>query len=181
MKNKRHNEQMDIRELLKSNLFNLWKERLDIPLKTDFMSLFNERLNECCNVSELVKLMSELIQSHIETIHDERQYIKKKPIRIAKEYMQQHYNKPLTLEEISGVVGFNSTYFSYLFKKTTDMNFLECLTTIRIEKAKELLISTDHTIADLCGMVGYADTKYFSKLFKKATGLSPSEYRKLYQ
>lgn len=104
----------------------------------------------------------------------------KKPIRVAKQYIYDNYNKNLTLEGVSNHIGFNPTYFSAFFKKETGKNFSEYLTELRMKNAKLCLISSDRDIADIAEEVGYGDIKYFSKLFKKVTGLSPSEYRKLY-
>ncbi|MDR2902959.1 MAG: helix-turn-helix transcriptional regulator, partial [Clostridiales bacterium] len=61
------------------------------------------------------------------------------------------------------------------------MNFLEFLVEIRVSKSKELLVDTDKSIAEIAISVGYMDLKHFSKLFKKYAGLTPSEYRKIYQ
>ena len=67
-----------------------------------------------------------------------------------------------------------------LFKKETGKNFLEYVTELRIQNAKNYLIQTNYDIAEVASAVGYNDLKYFSKLFKKTTGLNPSEFRKLY-
>ena len=73
----------------------------------------------------------------------------------------------------------NAAYFSTLFKKETGKNFLEYVTELRIQNAKNYLIQTNYDIAEVASAVGYNDLKYFSKLFKKTTGLNPSEFRKL--
>ena len=88
--------------------------------------------------------------------------------------------EPLTLEEVGGVVGFNASYFSSLFKKETGQNFLEYLSEVRMNRAKELLKETKLPVGEICERVGYADLKYFTKSFKKATGIKPGEFRKLY-
>lgn len=103
-----------------------------------------------------------------------------RPIRDAKQYIYDHFSQNITLEDISEQIGFNPAYFSTLFKKETGKNFLEYVTELRIQKAKNYLIQTDYDIAEIAASVGYGDLKYFSKLFKKNTGLSPSEFRKLY-
>lgn len=103
-----------------------------------------------------------------------------KPIRDAKKYIQDNFNSHLNLEMVSEYVGFNSAYFSTLFKKETGKNFLEYVTDLRIQKAKNYLIQTDQDVAEIALAVGYSDLKYFSKLFKKTTGINPSEFRKLY-
>ena len=71
--------------------------------------------------------------------------------------------------------------FSTLFKKETGQNFLDYLTELRISKAKELLCGETLSVQDVAETVGYSDLKYFSRLFKKATGVSPSDYKKLYK
>lgn len=103
-----------------------------------------------------------------------------KPIRMAKQYINENYNAELSLEGVSSYIGFNPAYFSYLFKKETGKNFMEYVMEIRIQNAKQFLIQTDKDLSDIAMEVGYMDLKYFSKLFKKITGLNPSEFRKLY-
>ena len=81
---------------------------------------------------------------------------------------------------VSKEIGFNATYFSGMFKKETDMNFSEYLKKIRIDNAKNLLLNTENSVEDISYAVGYSDIKYFSRLFKKLTGVTPTEFRKLY-
>ena len=103
-----------------------------------------------------------------------------KPIRDAKKYIHDNFNKHISLDNVSEYIGFNAAYFSTLFKKETGKNFLEYVTELRIQNAKNYLIQTNYDIAEVASAVGYNDLKYFSKLFKKTTGLNPSEFRKLY-
>ncbi len=86
----------------------------------------------------------------------------------------------LSLDEVSNHVGFNATYFSTLFKKETGSTFLEYLSSVRMNQSKELLKETNQSIVTICEEVGYSDVKYFTKSFKKYTGLKPNEFRKLY-
>jgi len=101
-------------------------------------------------------------------------------IRQAKLYIEANYMKNLTLEELGSYLGFNPSYFSSLFKKETGYSFLEYLSKVRMEKAKELLKEPGLRIQDVCLMVGYNDVKYFTKLFIKHTGMKPKEFRKLF-
>lgn len=103
-----------------------------------------------------------------------------RPIRLAKEYVLQHYQEPITLEKVCEEVGFSVSYFSSLFKKETGENFVHFLMRTRIERAKELLAQTNMSVAEVCSQVGYSDLKYFTQTFKKETNLSPGQYRKLY-
>ena len=74
-------------------------------------------------------------------------------------------------------VNINSAYFSTLFKQETGQCFIEYLTSLRISRAKELLKTTKKRTADIAFEVGYNDQNYFSKLFKKCTGLSARDFR----
>ena len=68
-------------------------------------------------------------------------------------------------------------YFSKLFKEETGGNFIDYVTAIRMEKAKELLSSTDKSMKEICSAVGYQDPNYFSRSFKKNVGVTPTEYK----
>ena len=74
----------------------------------------------------------------------------------------------------------NASYFSRLFKKETGEGVIDYINKVRIERAKVLLRNTDLKSSEICSMVGVLDSKYFSKLFKKMEGLTPSEYRDSY-
>ncbi|MPM46184.1 HTH-type transcriptional activator RhaR [bioreactor metagenome] len=104
-----------------------------------------------------------------------------KPIRIALEYISTHYqDELLSLESVSGIVQLNSSYFSALFKKSVGKGFADYIVDLRIRKAKELLVETNFSIANIALQIGYRDPKHFAKLFKKCCQIKPNEYRKLY-
>lgn len=97
----------------------------------------------------------------------------------AKVYIEENYNKDISLDEVSRSVDISPYYFSKLFKEKTGENFIEYLTSIRIEKAKKLLKSSDMNIKNICIDIGYSDPNYFSRIFKKLVGVTPTEYREL--
>lgn len=76
------------------------------------------------------------------------------------------------------MVSMNPSYFSTLFKKKTGMNFISFLQNVRIEKAKELLVNTNLKLYEVSESVGIANDKYFCRLFKTCTGMTPTDYRK---
>lgn len=96
----------------------------------------------------------------------------------ATQYIQQYYDHEITLQSISRLVHLSKNYFANLFRKEVGESFLEYLTRIRIEKAKTLLTG-ELKAGDVGTLVGIQDPKYFSKVFKKITGVTPSEYRGL--
>lgn len=95
----------------------------------------------------------------------------------AKEYIMTHYQKDISLDDVSREVDISPYYFSKLFKEATGDNFIEYLTNLRIEKAKELLDNTDLSMKEICVRVGYANPNYFSRIFKKNVGVTPTEYK----
>jgi two-component system, response regulator YesN len=96
----------------------------------------------------------------------------------AKEYIATYYHRPLTLEEVAEYVELSPYYFSKLFKDRFGVTFIDYLTEIRIEKAKQEMLDQSKSLKEICFLVGYNDPNYFSRVFKKQTGLSPTEYRK---
>ena len=95
----------------------------------------------------------------------------------AKEYIANYYNKDVSLDDVSREVNISSYYFSKIFKEETGQNFIEYLTNIRIDKAKELLLDSECTMKQICTMVGYSDPNYFSRSFKKKVGVTPTEFK----
>lgn len=99
---------------------------------------------------------------------------------LAKRYIRSYFNMPLTLREISEYVGMNENYFSDYFKKYTSQSFKRYQIDLRIRHAKQMLLDKQYTMEDIAEAIGYADIKYFSRVFKQETGIAPGEYRKKY-
>lgn len=95
-------------------------------------------------------------------------------------YMENHYKEKLSLEEVANYVGLSQYYFSNLFKKTKGVKFSSYLNEVRIDEAKKMLRNPKITIAKICEEVGFNDQPYFSKNFKKYTGMTVTEYRENY-
>ena len=98
-------------------------------------------------------------------------------IKQAQEYIRAHFAQDLSLDNVSRQVNVSPYYFTKLFKEETGQTFVEYLTSIRMEKAKTLLNTTDKSMKEICTAVGYSDPNYFSRSFKKNTGETPTEYR----
>jgi YesN/AraC family two-component response regulator len=102
----------------------------------------------------------------------------KKIIDEARLYINDNYTDPnLSLELLADKVALSAGYLGKLFKNTTSVTFITYLNTIRLEKAKELLTTTSYSASKIGEMVGIYNSTYFSTLFKKAYGITPSQYR----
>ncbi|MBE6023095.1 MAG: response regulator [Cellulosilyticum sp.] len=98
-------------------------------------------------------------------------------ITSAKKIIDDHYHQDINLEMISRQVNISPYYFSKIFKEETGENFIDYVTHVRIEKAKKSLKEGQYSIKEVCINVGYKDPNYFSRLFKKQVGVTPTEYR----
>ena len=141
---------------------------------------FEFRCRQCNKVDRLFEELIALQNRMLLETKSSRENEATRPIRIAKQYIMDNYNKNITLEEICDAVGFSATYFSVMFKKETGEGFSKYLTRVRIDKAKELLRETNMPVAEVCEKVGYSDRKHFTHTFHKMTGVNPAEFRRLY-
>ena len=95
-----------------------------------------------------------------------------------RKYMEDNYMFDLSLDSVSEILHISPAYLSAQFKKYQKTNFLDCLTELRINAAKELLADPFRSAAEIASMVGYEDSSYFARAFKKRTGMTPTQYRK---
>ena len=98
--------------------------------------------------------------------------------RNAKQYIEEHYMDPeISVEKLCAVLHVSPAYFSTVFKRETEMSFVSYLTEVRLQNALNLLNTTDDKTYVIAGKVGYTEPNYFSYVFKKRFGVSPSKYR----
>ena len=99
-------------------------------------------------------------------------------IEKSKRYIEEHFAESgLTLEFLAREVNISSTYFSALFKQTTGQSFINYVTSTRLKAAKKLLMVNGYKSYEVAMMCGYENATYFSTIFKRHVGMSPSEYR----
>ena len=126
------------------------------------------------DIIQQVDSMEQIFQVIQETSKDEMD------IRIQKacDYIAANYSKQLSREDVAKSVWLSPSYFSYLFRTIKGIGFNEYLTQLRIKKAEELLLEEEN-ITSIANAVGYCDPRYFSVAFRKNTGYSPTEYRRM--
>lgn len=95
-----------------------------------------------------------------------------------RKYLEDNYMFDLSLDSVGEILHISPAYLSAQFKKYQKMNFLDCLTELRINAAKELLADPFRSSAEVASMVGYEDASYFARAFKKRTGMTPTQYRR---
>ena len=92
------------------------------------------------------------------------------------QYINDHFNEDISIQQIAEAVHLSPNYFSHVFKKAREESFTDYLNKFRVKKAKELLAKHIYKVYEIADMVGYSDYKYFSSVFKKITGVSPKEF-----
>lgn len=100
------------------------------------------------------------------------------PVQRCKDYLEKNYKEEISLETVAGEFHFNPSYLSTLFKQSFGTSFSEYLSEVRMRKALDLLLHSDCRVKQIAGMVGYKDSNYFIRSFKKKYKVTPDEFRK---
>jgi two-component system response regulator YesN len=98
-------------------------------------------------------------------------------VKRARRYIDENYASQLTLNLLSENLNISPYYLSHIFKNVLDVNVIEYLNSKRIEAAKKLLVDTDMAIKNISCQVGYLDSNYFCRVFKRYTNITPSVFR----
>lgn len=152
--------------------------QLDIEEFYGEKSAVFEKCMQMESPEELERWLLEIGEKLQETVQQERQATTKSFASKAVEYVQEHYSdRNITIESVCKELGVSAAYFSTIFKKETGKTFISFLTDYRMEKAVELLMTTNDKTYIIAEKVGYADPNYFSYAFKKQYSMSPSKYR----
>lgn len=114
----------------------------------------------------------------INSVQTSRLEIRSDAVNSAIRYMEEHYMEEITLDEIARYIGISPQHFSKTFKEETGVNYIDWLTNLRLDIAKRLLSEGGMTVKEVCYQVGYNDPNYFSRIFRKNTKISPTQFAK---
>lgn len=95
-------------------------------------------------------------------------------------YLEEHYQQELRLDDIAHSMGYNKSYLCVAFKKDAGFTILDCLNTIRIRRAAELIVYSDHSLAQVADMCGFTSVSHFNRVFAKYVGITPGQCRRAY-
>lgn len=141
------------------------KEYLLKPVRSsDILQMANQAANELFGADKQLTIEST----------EEKNYL----VELAREYVEEHYYENLMLADVAQKVGISSGYLSTLFQRQLSKGFVDYLNEVRIEHACSYLLQNYLKTYEIAYKVGFRDEKYFSRVFKKVKGQSPSEYRK---
>lgn len=146
----------------------------DLPLYTGSV----ERMVYSTDIQQLRAILKEYCQELISSIHNQGQ-MRSPIVQNVLKFIHTHYDQGLSLKTLGQQFHVNTIYLGQLFQKEVGVVFSDYLNHYRLEKAKELLKTTDLRAGDIGKRVGYSDTTYFYKKFRKNVGITPSEWRKI--
>jgi len=136
-------------------------------------------LEPCITVERSFLILKNLLDRALGELRAKQENCLSKSIQDALEIIDRRFMEGLSLEELADNLSLSVSYLSRLFKKETGKNFKEYLLHVRIERAKRMLKESNEKVYIIADSVGYPDQHYFSELFKRTTGFSPLEYRRL--
>ncbi|WP_169088357.1 response regulator [Paenibacillus sp. PL91] len=170
-------------ELVRREAYELLSAYAYLNGNSKALSDFREHIWRCETVVQLEAALRHLF---VEMEHPSRLRLNDKGhggqlITKAIEYIKLHYRDELTLQEVADTIHVSKSYFSNLFKKQSGQNFIDYLIDLRLHEAKRMLVQNEYKIYEVAEKSGFNDVKYFSKLFKKMTQMTPVEYREKHQ
>ena len=134
--------------------------------------------SELTSVSGTCQYLTELIKSAVELRNSSANKRYDNSVEKAQEYIRENFsNEDISLNTVSKIVNLSPTHFSTIFSKESGKTFMEFLTEVRMDKAKELLLCSPKRSSEIAYEVGYRDPHYFSYVFKRMVGCSPREFR----
>ena len=172
--------------LVAKNVYNLLKRlhpvRFHLAVSRRFagehrLDLEVDHLYGCSTIQEIIEVTEKNIRQYEEFL-DRSMSESRDEVAAVKNYIYNHYAEDLNLETLAEKVYLSSGYLSFIFKKETGMNLNRFIRVFRMEKAKELLRTTNMKVAMVSEQVGFANSSYFCRSFREYYGSSPESYRK---
>lgn len=146
------------------------KERSSSEIGSEFLSHFL--------IMELFVLISRALKMEWENSIKSESPKLKELIRIAVNFINNNFEREIALKDIARYVFLSPSYFARVFKEETGVSPINYLLKVRIERAKEMLTDTDQKVSDIALGVGFSNQQRFNAIFKKYTGMTPTQYRK---
>ncbi|TDQ37192.1 helix-turn-helix domain-containing protein [Aureibacillus halotolerans] len=165
----------DIRDLL----YTYYRTLKSIPLST--RDILPDHLMTTLvtheSVDEFIAVFNEVIELTLNYLEKKPEQAQNGTIEQVKKYCIDHLDQELSLHAVADIVHLSPRYVSRIFKQETELNFVDYVTNLRMQKAKQLLVESNSNVEQVANSVGYHNPAYFSKKFKEAFGVTPSKYR----
>lgn len=176
----------DVKQILKSHGFPAKENVFYTGTSPEYQRIFREMIQELQLCKPHYEEMLEMLLRQI-FVMVSREYATETKLSSyaqieaehATHYFMEHYSEDINIEAYAAEKGMSACWFIRTFKQYNKITPMQYVLTIRIANAKSLLETTSYNVTEIAEIVGYDNPLYFSRLFKKQTGMSPSEYRKL--
>ncbi len=160
-----------------SNLCRILLNRYLMQNNSKTSSSMQNIVNQIFNLEDLKVYYKQFFLNISNILKPESIYAEDDVVQNIKTYLEHNYQKNINQDFVASLFYLNRSYLSTLFKARTGMKFVDYLNHVRIEKSKELLSQTDRKMYQISKSVGYDNHKYFFRIFKKKTGMTPEQYR----
>lgn len=137
-----------------------------------------EKISKLASIEEIILWLENIKKGLCSLLLSRDKAQNNKIITKAKKVVRENVDKTISLHDIAGILNISPGYFSTIFKQYTGISFIDYVTEVRIDEAKKLLKESNYKIYQIAQMTGYENAYYFSKVFKKVTGITPKEFEK---
>ncbi|MDI9482297.1 MAG: AraC family transcriptional regulator [Bacillota bacterium] len=151
---------------------------LDSELAFTLSDSYIQHVEELNEIGQIASLYLKMLTDFTCRVHRLKSMNYSNTIIKCRDYITNHIYENITLSQLSKVLSVSSNYLSEKFKKEVGMTISEFIQKEKVEEAKRLLSSTNNSILDICVSLNFTDQSYFTKIFKKVTGITPNQYRK---
>lgn len=153
-------------------------ETMGIKLEELFGTGIGEQVAEKYYIEDTFSCLEDICKSIMEHWKERHSDVNDAYVKKAKEFIETNLDKDISLESVARFLFISSAHLSRIFKEETCENFVEYVTSLRMEKAKELLQKDNIPVKDIAKMVGFNDCSYFNRKFKSCFGVTPSQFRR---
>ena len=140
-----------------------------------------QKSDDCRNVSELIGCRNQAVRDLTERVYRKKEQKSSNYVELCKDYINKHFREKIYLEDIAEEMGVSNTYLSRLFSKETGTRIQDYIVQCRVDRAANLLIYSDQSIAFIAEYVNFPSQSYFGNVFKKYKQMTPREYREQYK
>ncbi|MGI6037878.1 MAG: PocR ligand-binding domain-containing protein [Limnochordia bacterium] len=147
----------------------------------ELLTLDHKYMDELSHIEPLDELCAWIVgvlDNFMDIVYRSREGKSLPILQKAVDFLYNNYQRDVSLEEVAQAVHVSPYYLSHLFREELGVTYITFLTKLRIEEAKSLLLETDLTIQEISYLVGYRDSSYFTKVFKKLEGRTPTQFRR---
>ncbi|MDO9493907.1 PocR ligand-binding domain-containing protein [Acetobacterium sp.] len=150
---------------------------VDIEKSMGFNANLLQELNNCYSIREINIVANSLLERYLDEIHHHSKSKNRSAVEGIKGFIRNNYAKNNSLEEIADSVYLSPFYVSRIFKESQNMTVMDYVTKVKLDEAKKMLSNPRYKIEEIAMSLGYSDGSYFSKVFRRNEGMTPTQFR----